>query len=41
MARKSGIDVCGCFIVGYPTETEDDILMMIEYAKAMRWEEYA
>jgi len=36
LARKAGLEITGLFIVGYPTETEEDILKTIEYAKSIK-----
>lgn len=33
--RKTGIEVTGLFILGYPTETKNDILQTISFAKSL------
>lgn len=35
LLKKAGLEVSGFFILGYPTETKEDILKTIEFAKSL------
>jgi len=35
MIRKHGINSCGSFIIGYPTETKEDILRTGRFARSL------